>query len=127
MQFQLPEITFPLTIGTIGIVIATGHEILAHCSTDGCRHNGRLNLVQIAKRSPLGMEQGTLRHELLPYVFCPACREAGRNDKNLGFTLCIPTKFISKWPRADHERSVKASLTRGGETELARQEADEGA
>lgn len=118
MKFQLPEITFPLSIGTIGIVLVTGHEILAHCSNDGCRHNGRLNLVQIAKRSPLGLEQGTLRHELLLYVFCPVCREAGRNDKNLGFTLCIPTKYICKWPKADHDRSEAAKRARGGEAEL---------
>lgn len=118
MDFKLPEITYPLSIGTIGIVLATGHEIHASCCTYGCRHNGRVNLVQVARRSPLGLEQGTQRHELLQYVSCPWCKDAGRDRKNINFTLCIPTKDICKWPKADHDRSELASRTRGGEAAL---------
>lgn len=118
MRFQLPELTFPLSIGTIGIVLATGHEIMAHCCTHGCgREDGRVNLVRIARRSPLGLGQGILQHELLRFVFCPDCREAGRNDKNLTFTLCTPEAHC-KWPKADHDRSEAAKRARGGEAEL---------
>ncbi|QAZ45985.1 hypothetical protein [Mesorhizobium sp. Pch-S] len=114
MKFHLPEITYPLSIGTIGIILATGHEIMAHCCTNGCRHDGRLNLVRIAKKSPLGLGQGTLRHEILPYVFCPVCREAGRDDKNLTFTLCTPEAHC-RWPKAEHDRNEAAKRARGGE------------
>jgi hypothetical protein len=114
MELKLPEISFPLSIGTVGIVLATGHEILAHCCTNGCRHNGRVNLVKVARKSPLGMQQGTLRHELLPFVFCPACDAAGRDRKNLNFSLCIPEPHC-RLPRKEHERMEMAKRARGGE------------
>lgn len=115
MKFPLPKVTFPLTINTIGIVIATGHEIVARCCANGCtRKEGRLNLVQIAMRSPLGWEQGTLHDELLQYVFCPVCRAAGRNDKNLAFTLSTGDAHCL-WPKAEHDRSEAAKRSRGGE------------
>lgn len=111
MMFKLPEVTYPLTIGTIGMVLATGHEIHASCC--GCRRYGRVNLVRIAKRSPLGLEQGTLRHELLPYVFCQVCDTAGRDAKNLIFTLMTPADHC-EWPRERQEWHDEIKRARSG-------------
>jgi len=97
--FRLPEITYPLSISTIGIVIATGHEIWVHCNTFGCNHRGRLNLVPLAHR--LGMDHSSLADDLRPHVFCPKCRDAGKPDRDISFSLMKPTSLQSSWPRRE--------------------------
>ncbi|MDG4874227.1 hypothetical protein P9273_03825 [Mesorhizobium sp. WSM4935] len=95
--FKLPEITYPLVIDTVGKTLAMGEEISVHCHTYGCGHTGRLNLVSIARRR--GMNYSSGEAALREVIYCPRCREAGRNDKNVGFihhTLADP---FSKWPR----------------------------
>ncbi|HEV2502306.1 MAG TPA: hypothetical protein VGV39_04490 [Mesorhizobium sp.] len=111
MTFKLPEITYPLTIGTIGVVLATGHEIHATCC--GCRRYGRVNLVRVAKRSPLGLEQPTLRLELLAYVSCQVCDDAGRDGKDLIFTFMTPADHC-EWPREQHEWHEDIRRARSG-------------
>jgi hypothetical protein len=36
---KLPEITYPLSIDTLGQHLATGHEITMHCNAQGCHHS----------------------------------------------------------------------------------------
>ncbi len=95
-MFCLPEITHPLSIDTIGKLLATGHEMVVYCHTPGCRHDGRLNMVTLARR--LGMDHGCLDEDLRPYVYCPRCRAEGRPDNNFTFRLCTAEPY-SKWPR----------------------------
>jgi hypothetical protein len=89
--FPLPEITYPLTIGTLGITIVTGHEISAHCHNHGCHHKARINLVALAKK--VGINHGSQAADLLPYFHCGPCKEAGRPSKNIGFILHAPTDY----------------------------------
>jgi hypothetical protein len=79
---NLPEITYPLRIDTIGKQIALGYEVHAHC--ESCNHNGRLNLVRLAYK--LGFDHGCLAPEIKPHV---VCRECGA--KQMGFILSPPT------------------------------------
>jgi hypothetical protein len=65
----LPEITYPLSIDTIGKHIALGYEVHATC--DKCRHNGRLNLVRLAYK--LGFDHGCMAPEIRPHVVCSGC------------------------------------------------------
>lgn len=97
MTFKLPQITYPLTIDTIGKVLAMGAEISVNCHAYGCAHGGRLNLVRIAQRH--GMDYPCSDVGLRKVVFCPRCREAGRDDKNIGFVHHPLTVQVSKWPR----------------------------
>jgi len=87
---RLPEITYPLRIDTIGILLATGHEISVHCGNDGCWHRGKVDLVALGKK--LGLDHGTLEKDLKPHFYCPKCRAAGRPDRNIGFILHPPLK-----------------------------------
>jgi hypothetical protein len=97
MTFKLPEITYPLTIDTIGTTLAMGHEISVHCHSQGCGHTGRLNLVRLARR--VGMDYSSDDVALREIVYCPHCREAGRDAKNIGFIHHSQTDPFSLWPR----------------------------
>jgi hypothetical protein len=68
-----------------------------NCHTYGCAHSGRLNLVRVAQR--LGMDYPTGEASLRKITYCPRCREAGRDDKNIGFIHRTLTDPVSKWPR----------------------------
>lgn len=102
MKFQLPDITYPLAINTIGKMLAMGQEIHITCGTYGCDHDGRLNLVQLARRLDKpgrpGLDQPTGRDALLRHVYCPQCRRAGRPDRQLHFVVVNPEAH-SAWPR----------------------------
>lgn len=99
-DFKLPDIVYPMSIDTVGIVMAEGYEISMHCY--GCGRKGvRLNLVQIARRH--GMSYGSMESDLKKVVSCIECKAAGRPKKNIGFTLHAPTNPHSRWPR---ERKV---------------------
>lgn len=102
MKFQLPEITFPLVVDTIGKVLAMGQEIHVRCSNHGCRHGEhRLNLVALARRLDKpwrsGLDHPTGHAELRPHIFCPECRREGRPERNLNFTMENPGAFCA-WP-----------------------------
>jgi len=71
-QFKLPEITCPLSIGTIGMMLATGSELSIHCNRYDCHHWGYVNLVQLAKK--LGMDHSCLDPDIRPYFHCSRCR-----------------------------------------------------
>ena len=98
-SLKLPEITYPLSIDTIGMCIATGHEISMHCMT--CRRYVRLNLVTIAKRH--GMDYPSLAPSLEKVVVCGACQEAGRDGRRVEFRMSPPTVAdgIVAWPRQE--------------------------
>jgi hypothetical protein len=66
---ELPDITYPLRIDTIGKQIALGYEV--HASCEKCRHSGRLNLVRLAYK--LGYDHGCLAPEIKPHVKCAKC------------------------------------------------------
>lgn len=94
-DFKLPEITYPLSIDTIGKVMATAGEISMHCRT--CRRHVRLNLVKIAKKH--GMDYGCLDPNLRKVVVCGVCVEAGRDGRAIDFTLDPIAGPNSLWPR----------------------------
>ena len=83
MTFRLPELTYPLSINTLGKKMADGQEITIHCHTYGCNHRARINLVMLARK--LGMDHGAMDAELRPYFYCQRCRDAGRPDRNFSF------------------------------------------
>lgn len=97
MTFRLPEITYPLTIDTIGKMLACGHEMSANCLVTGCNHSSRVNLVALGHR--IGFDHSCMAKDLQRYFFCPKCRAAGREDKRVGFINIVLTDPHSKWPR----------------------------
>lgn len=96
-MFKLPELTYPLTIDTIGKMMAAGSELEVHCHTHGCGHSGRVNLVALSRR--LGMDHRCLDAYLRPHFYCPKCRKAGRPDRNFSFIHRVLTDKVSEWPR----------------------------
>lgn len=88
---KLPEITYPLTVDTIGKDLAMGNTVHVECANDGCRHRGWLDLEAIAEMKGVNYPNG--RESLLQVVYCPECRAAGddRRDKNLIFTVHAPS------------------------------------
>ena len=101
-MFKLPEITYPLTIDTIGKMLATGTEMSATCLNTGCNQSSRVNLVALAKR--IGIDHSNMADQLAPYFFCPNCRASGRDDKRVGFIHHTLTADHSEWPR---ERQIE--------------------
>jgi len=93
----LPEITYPLSIDTIGKMLALGHEMSAHCRNPGCGQHSRVNLVALGHR--LGFEYSCAEKDLLPHFFCPKCRASGRDDKRVGFIHHVLVAEHSAWPR----------------------------
>ena len=96
MSFRLPELSYPLTVDTIGKVLAMGSEIHVFCHTDGCGRNSRVNLVRLSHR--LGMDHGCMEADLKRVLYCQACQEAGRPSRNIGFITVSPGPR-SEWPR----------------------------
>lgn len=76
-----------------------GVELSAHCHNRGCNQFGYLNRVTLVRR--LGMDHSCMAEDLQPYVYCPKCREAGRPDRNIGFTGHAVTVPYSRIP-GDH-------------------------
>lgn len=91
-QFKLPEITYPLEINSVGMIMVTGHDITMQCHV--CGRHARVNLVPIAKRH--GMAYSTLTPSLRKVVSCKECKAAGRR-KDIGFLLSAG--HVSAWPR----------------------------
>lgn len=85
----LPEITYPLEIDTIGKDLAIGNRYYVECLGRECRHRGWLDLEAIAIKKGVDYPNG--RESLLQVVYCPECRDAGRPDKDLVFTVHPPT------------------------------------
>ena len=114
MTFRLPEITYPLTVDTIGKTLALGDEITVHCHNYGCGHHGRLNLVAIARK--VGMDYSCLAPDLKKLTHCPRCREAGRAPKNIGFISHALTRDHCEWPyeREVERRQVGRTEAKGG-------------
>lgn len=96
-MYKYPEITYPLSIDTIGKMIVMGHEADIYCRTTGCNHSARLNLVKLGHR--IGFDHSCLVQDLARYFYCPRCREAGRDDKRIGLTHHVLTDPHSAWPR----------------------------
>lgn len=107
MPFQLPEITYPLSIDSIGKLLALGHEVTIHCHEYGCGHRARINMVKLARK--LGMDHPILDKDLKPHFFCSCCRDAGRVSTNFGFVHHALTLPFSAWPRAtENDRQFAA-------------------
>lgn len=85
----LPERTYPLLVGTVGICIVTGHTISVHCDTYGCHHRGMVDLVEFALKH--GVDHGSQEKDLKPHFFCQKCKVARRPHKNISFILHAPT------------------------------------
>lgn len=81
--FPLPEITYPLSINTIGKKLALGEKITVYCGTLDCHHRAEINLYDLTRR--LGRDHGCLHWDLAPHFYCSKCRAAGRPDRNLRF------------------------------------------
>ncbi|CAM5659571.1 hypothetical protein MAUB1S_11489 [Mycolicibacterium aubagnense] len=118
MRFQLPELTFPLVVDTIGKELALGQELHVRCSNNGCgRGEARLNLVALARcvdrPGHPGLDHPSGRDNLLPHLFCPECRRNGRPDRNLNFTLMNPGDFCA-WPIEREQRRQEILRSRTG-------------
>lgn len=87
--FPLPEITYPLEIGTLGMCLATGHEISMHCSR--CNNYRRLNLVRLARH--VGPKHGASEADLRKVVWCTEC---GARGEAIGFMIQPPTHPYSR-------------------------------
>lgn len=96
-MFRLPEITYPLSIDTIGKMLALGEEMSVHCRNPGCARHSRVNLVALGHR--IGFDHSCHARHLERHFFCPNCRAAGRDDKRVGFIHHTLTIEHSKWPR----------------------------
>lgn len=95
--FAIPEVTYPLRLDTVGMLLATGTEVTVECSDQRCRHPGRVNLVQLARR--YGMGKRVLRSDLQRLFYCAPCRAAGRPDRNLAFihhALTVPVTDLTR-------------------------------
>lgn len=79
----MTKLTYPLTIDTIGKLKATGGGLSVHCST--CNKHSVLDMDRLIER--LGEDHGCMHDDLFPLFFCQRCRDAGRPDKDIGFTL----------------------------------------
>ncbi|TGQ95442.1 hypothetical protein EN851_07955 [Mesorhizobium sp. M8A.F.Ca.ET.208.01.1.1] len=101
MPFKLPEITYPLSIDTIGKMLALGHEAEIHCLNTSCGHASRLNLVALGHR--VGFDHSCLVQDIARYFYCPQCRAAGRPDKRIGMISRALTAPHSQWPREREE------------------------
>lgn len=97
----LPEITYPLTVDTIGKTLALGGEISVRCYNYGCGHSGRLNLVQFVRK--VGMDYSCGEQALKKQTHCQRCRKAGRDPKNIGFISHALTADHCEWP---YEREI---------------------
>ncbi|MDG4903232.1 hypothetical protein P9279_22230 [Mesorhizobium sp. WSM4962] len=101
MTFRLPDITYPLSIDTIGKMLALGHEMTVNCLNTGCGQSSRVNLVALGHR--IGFEHPCLAQDLQRYFYCPKCRAADRDDKHVGFIHLTLSNPHSLWPR-DQEK-----------------------
>lgn len=95
--FRLPEITFPLSVDTIGKMLVLGSELSVHCETHGCHHSAYVNLVQLGYR--IGFDHSCMADDLRRHFYCPRCREAGRPEKRIGFIGHARSNPASDWPR----------------------------
>jgi hypothetical protein len=94
-MFKLPEITNPCSIDTLGKMLAYNHELHVYCYE--CQRSSRVNLVMLARK--LGMDHSCMHDDLIRKFYCPACRDAGRRDKNISFSHLDVTAQYSTWPR----------------------------
>lgn len=83
--FPLPEITYPLVMGTIGKLLALGDEIEVYCGTYGCHHHAPVNLYHLARK--LGRDFEASHWTLKRHFRCSKCRAAGRDDSNVRFIM----------------------------------------
>lgn len=98
--FKLPEITFPLTVDTIGKELAMGRSFHLSCHNEGCHHDGEINLVQLGYR--LGFDHGSMHNDIIRYFYCSPCRQKGKPDRNISLRVSPPGAH-SDWPRKHHE------------------------
>lgn len=96
-MLKLPEITYPLSIDTIGKMLAMGDELSIQCKTHGCGHSARVNLTMLARK--VGVDHSCLAPDLKKHFFCAPCRQAGRPDKDVTFFHHTRTDPVSSWPR----------------------------
>ncbi len=97
VAFCLPEIAYPLSIDTVGKMLALGHGLRMACNTYRCGYARDINLVRVARRH--GMDYSCLRGDLLEVIWCPRCRAAGRSGRDIAFTHEPLTAARSDWPR----------------------------
>lgn len=74
-DLDLPEITYPLTIDTIGKMIATGHTLTGYCKDYQCRHRATIDLVAFARR--YGVDHPCDYWSLQPRFRCSVCGHKG--------------------------------------------------
>lgn len=83
--FPLPEITYPLSIDTIGKHLALGYELHVHCHTYLCHNSARVNLVQLGRK--LGRDYELSHDTLKPLFRCSKCKAAGRGSTEVSFRI----------------------------------------
>ena len=83
MILQLPEITYPLAVDTIGKMLALGYGMSVHCRNPGCGQHSSIDMSDLCRR--LGVDHSCMADDLAPHFHCTKCRDAGRDDKRIGF------------------------------------------
>ncbi|RWM02078.1 MAG: hypothetical protein EOR68_08195 [Mesorhizobium sp.] len=92
MTLQLPEITYPLAIDTIGKMLALGHGMSVHCHNTGCGQHSSVDMADLCRR--LGVDHSCMAADLAPHFRCTKCAGAGRDDKRIGFIQHTPTRQL---------------------------------
>jgi hypothetical protein len=74
----------PISISTIGDLIAKGYRLSAHCEAGrSCEHSADVDLVALAEK--LGRGHSYLAPSIKPYFKCGNC-----GSKNIGFIVHAP-------------------------------------
>lgn len=96
----MTKITYPFVLDTLGKIKQTGHELSLYCYT--CHHHSWLDTDRLIER--FGADHGSMDTDLRPHFFCQRCRDAGREDKNFGFTLHPPGPATGPYARTPRDQ-----------------------
>jgi hypothetical protein len=73
----------PLAVDTLGAMKRHHCGLSVHCKTYDCRRRRDIDLDALIVR--LGEDHGCMHWDLIKVFYCPACRAAGRPDRNISF------------------------------------------
>ena len=85
---------FPFVEDMLGKKLEAGTGLSVYCLT--CTRRAVLDVAELVKR--FGPDQPCLHWDLIKIVYCHECRAAGRDDRNLQFTIHAATPERRKGP-----------------------------
>jgi len=124
--FRLPQLTYPLTIDTIGKLIATDHTLTVYCNAYGCRRSVEINLVALGRR--IGYTHSCLSPALRQHFHCKACRARGGEGKDLSFVMGLVQEERTTLPVTYFtDPAQRASIRRRGYVPRPGERSEDGA